>query len=1459
MLDNLTFSWLNPIIKKVVRRNQVSDYDLGQLDTKFSPQRTSKQLVRAINQSKPSILKASFKAFKKSYIPLILTTPIVSLCTVISPLAVQHFTQFLTPSTFTDCTKLISPNPFYSLIPYKEGIVKGFKNLYVYLILVFISQYLKVLIQGIALSQTSQGAIKINTACLDLLYSKITKLSSSSRSNFSDGNLVNLLYTDTQRISLFFQQISTIAQMPIDIIAYLIYMGVSVTPLAFVGLIAYLLFLPIIAGVMSIVFSTQRRIMAMRDQRMRRVVESLNGIRVIKYFSMEEIMEKRLQNIRKVEIKNLFKMGLCMSVFSLISQSSSPVMTSIAFGTMVYLKQFDVASAFTIMFLFLFLSISIISLPMSITGFQEASISSKRLLAFLQLPERLNYINQTDQQEIKVEGDISFTWSNKADTFMPPILDSFYKENQKKIKRMKRTLPKLELIFQQISNKLQPINAIDYNLLTDNDLDEYSVQFDVPFYSKIKITDYVYPRYDYKYVDENQQGKIMYLHIKVMQKLLNQDNIQVAKQPVLHDISFNIKSGELVGICGVVGSGKSSLLQALIGELRVYDKNEANFEQYIIKPEQNCQKCVQIPKNIAYFAQNAQIFNTSIKQNITFNKPFNQAKYDHIIDICCLKPDLQTFPYGDQTEVGAKGVTISGGQKARIAFARCIYSEADVYLLDDPLSAVDTHVGSRLWNEVIINELVNKGKTVLIVSHQTSWFKECDRIMVLENGRIKKYGTLEELKNSDINIQGLTDGLAKINSLNNHVVAQQMKVKTQEDQTLVEEINKHTLNTEENDQHGGVVSMKNYKTWIQAGSSMFLILSLIFFLIGQGISQYTTVLVTAWTTDQYHWTGSTSLQPTCDKICPGNRCPNTTMGNICNAFLNTKADMQTIFQCAQPDSPPPNIDTSPKYLYLYIGCTIALFIFIYLGNALFTAFCLDAAQKLHNDMLYAIIRQPMQFFDTTPQGRIQNRFSKDTDAVDGNILRYMAQAIGIFFIIFTMVITMVAVSYPVLIILVPSIFIFSTIFMNFRRVAPYFKRIDAVSRSPVFSISSETVDLAATIRAFDAEIQYQDKFREAVETNIQANYLSIAIILWLKFRLGMLSATFAFSITLACILIAPYSAQMASYTGVIVSMSFTITFILQQLVVTMVQVESEMASVERLIEYSEKKPEQNKVRTKITTEQSPLKIKSLNFRYRSDLPLAISNLNLELKDNEHVGIVGRTGAGKSSIACAIFRLYEPENSTQIMLNGVNLMDLDLQQARSQLSIIPQEPFLFSGTLRSQLCRKTLCDSFDVQCQLDRIPDEKIWAVLDSVQIGNYFRSQPGGLESIIAPNGDNLSSGQKQLVCFARAMLTDTQCIILDEATAQVDRDTDQKIQETIRKQMANKQILCIAHRLETIIDFDKIIVMEGGEIVESGTSFELLQKDGLFSKMVENVGKEASQALKQIAIETQERRLIKK
>ncbi|XP_014222079.1 multidrug resistance-associated protein 1 isoform X4 [Trichogramma pretiosum] len=911
------------------------------------------------------------------------------------------------------------------------------------------------------------------------------------------------------------------------------------------------------------------------------------------------------------------------------------------------------------------------------------------------------------------------------------------------------------------------------------------------------------------------------------------DSESSESKPTLQNINLKVKQGQLVAIVGTVGSGKSSLISALLGEM---DKISGR---------------VNTKGSIAYVSQQAWIQNATLQDNILFGKPLDKALYHRVIEACALSPDLKMLPAGDQTEIGEKGINLSGGQKQRVSLARAIYNNSDIYFLDDPLSAVDSHVGKHIFENLIGPHGLMKKKTRILVTHGITYLPEVDNIVVLKDGEISESGTYKELLekrgafadflvqhlqevgnlkseeedtedlleikqklettigseelqqrinqarsrtsvsvsesgsladrrslNGSLHRQPSTDSQQSLSPLRSNSVKNKEEVQYKVGEKLIETEKAET----------GSVKWKVYSHYLKSIGWFLAISTIIMNAIFQGFSIGSNVWLSVWA-DDHHYINKT----------------------IEGVMMNV---------------------TDPSYRDMYLGVYGALGLgqatFVLLAQLTMVSGCLRCSYLLHYKLLFGILHSPIGFFDTTPSGRILNRFGKDVDIVD-NVLPPNIRAW--LFCLVTVIATLVVISYstPIFIaVILPIGLIYYFIQRFYVATSRQLKRLESVSRSPIYSHFGESVTGAQTIRAYGVQDRFIKESESRVDFNQVCYYPSIIANRWLAIRLEMVGNFIIFFAALFAVL--DKQEMSSGLVGLSISYALQITQTLNWLVRMTSDVETNIVAVERIKEYGEtpqeaawNKPENDP--DKDWPVQGSVEFHDFKVRYREGLDLVLSGLSFKVNGGEKIGIVGRTGAGKSSLTLALFRIIEAADG-KILIDNVDISNLGLHTLRSRLTIIPQDPVLFSGSLRLNL------DPFN------KCSDTDLWKALEHAHLKDFVKSLPNGLNHEVTEGGDNLSVGQRQLICLARALLRKTKVLVLDEATAAVDLETDDLIQTTIRQEFKECTVLTIAHRLNTILDSDRVIVLDKGSIVEYDSPNTLLQKpDSSFYSMAKDAG----------------------
>uniref|UniRef100_A0A8D3BQ00 Multidrug resistance-associated protein 4 n=1 Tax=Scophthalmus maximus TaxID=52904 RepID=A0A8D3BQ00_SCOMX len=796
--------------------------------------------------------------------------------------------------------------------------------------------------------------------------------------------------------------------------------------------------------------------------------------------------------------------------------------------------------------------------------------------------------------------------------------------------------------------------------------------------------------------------------------------------PSLQNVSVNVKSHKLLTVIGPVGAGKSSLLSAILRELPLDTGT------------------LQVKGQLTYASQQPWLFPGTIRSNILFGRELNSTKYEEVIRACALKRDLELLPDGDRTLIGDRGATLSGGQKARINLARSVYQDADIYLLDDPLSAVDAEVGKHLFEQCICGLL--KNKTRVLVTHQLQHLRTNDHILILKEGHVMAQGSHRELLSSGLDMESL--------------------MRSGEEQ-------ERCARSGDSDK----VSLRSQRTNNSSCTNH-----------GSIYLQYFT----------------------------GGRNPLALLAIVVLIMIPS----------------------------LLLGLTAAAVVFGYARSLVIFHGLVRSAQTLHDSMFSAVLRAPVAFFDVNPIGRILNRFSKDISQMD-SMLPITFVDFYQFFLLITGVVAVAAAVIPhILIPIVPLFLVFLYLRRFYLSTSRDIKRLESTTRSPVLSHLSSSLQGLWTIRVFGAEGRLKRDFDAHQDLHSEAWFLFLMTSRWFALCLDSLCSVFITFTTFACIFLR--DGLGAGQVGLVLTYAVTLLGNFQWTVRQSAEVENMMTSVERVVEYTQLKSEASWETQKRPPPDWPSRgmvmFKRVNFSYGSDGPQVLKDISITFQPNEKVGVVGRTGAGKSSLVSALFRLGEPEG--EIYIDGVLTSEIGLHDLRQKMSIIPQDPVLFTDTVRKNL------DPFNQHT------DEDLWTALEEVQLRPVVEELPGRLETVLAESGSNFSVGQRQLVCLARAILRKNRVLIIDEATANVDPRTDKLIQRTIRDKFRECTVLTIAHRLNTVIDSDRILVLDSGTIQELDRPFTLLQnKDGALYKMVQQMGPTEAAALLEAARQVSWRR----
>ncbi|XP_076297622.1 multidrug-Resistance like Protein 1 isoform X1 [Lasioglossum baleicum] len=895
------------------------------------------------------------------------------------------------------------------------------------------------------------------------------------------------------------------------------------------------------------------------------------------------------------------------------------------------------------------------------------------------------------------------------------------------------------------------------------------------------------------------------------------DNIE---KPTLKNINVQVEHGHLVAVVGTVGSGKSSLISALLGEM---DKLGGR---------------VNTKGSIAYVSQQAWIQNASLQDNVLFGKTLHKNSYNRVIEACALNPDLKILPAGDQTEIGEKGINLSGGQKQRVALARAVYNDSDVYFLDDPLSAVDSHVGKHIFENVIGNTGLLKKKTRILVTHGITYLPEVDNIIVLKDGEITEVGSYKQLLEkkgafSEFLVHHLQEVHADDGSEEDLNEIKQQLESTIGSEELQQKLTRARSRVSESQSESGSIAekrslrgslKKQYSTDSQQSDSYVRSNS-----VTDKIAQPKDKLIEVEKTETgsvkwhvySHYLRSIGWFLSIATIVMNVIYQGFSIGS--NSWLSVWSndnltDSNNTFNRAKQD----------LYLGVYGGLGLGQGLTTFAGTLIMAKGAIYASVRLFECMLKRCLRNPMSFFDSTPIGRLLSRFGKDTDVIDNVLPQILRSWITC---LFSVVATLVVISFSTptfMAVIIPIGIIYYLVQRLYVASSRQLKRLESVSRSPIYSHFSESVSGAQIIRAFGVQDRFIHESENRVDFNQICYYPSIIANRWLAVRLEMVGNLIIFFSALFAVL--ERDTMAPGMVGLSVGYALQVTQTLNWLVRMTSDVETNIVAVERIKEYTETPQEApwKNPNYELSNEwptQGQVEFNNYKVRYREGLDLVLRGVTFSVKEGEKVGIVGRTGAGKSSLTLALFRILEAAEG-RISIDGVDISKLGLHDLRSRLTIIPQDPILFSGTLRMNL------DPFNNHT------DDEVWRALEHAHLKSFVGNLATGLMHEVTEGGDNLSIGQRQLICLARALLRKTKVLILDEATASVDLETDDLIQSTIRREFSDCTVLTIAHRFNTILDSDRVIVLDNGLIMEYDSPEVLLRNSSsLFYGIAKDAG----------------------
>ena len=1149
----------------------------------------------------------------------------------------------------------------------------------------------------------NKSAVELNC----LVYNKLLKLSPSVEIN--SGKIINFIQNDSHKLFKLMSSCPNILSVPFLIIMYnyllFKYMGISFV----FGFLIMVVFMFVNHHYRK-EFSKYLKLHTKKcDARMKVTSETFNNLKVIKLYGWDDFFLDKISFSRKDELDALNKRYQITQISQTLLWLAPIAMSVFAIGAyQFFYDSFKIEDMFTCLGIFTSIQNPMKNLPVTIDNINETIVSLNRIEKFLKEAE----INKND------------IIRNDLETIQKNIVIKIQNGN-----------------FSWGNSRFNNNNNINYN----NNKKEKPIQ-------QVELQDtksslLISPSFSYS-------------------PLIN-SSTNLTHELILKNINLEIKKGEFVCIIGEVGSGKSSLLQAILNNMEI---NNPVQTKLIVNGE------------ISYVSQEAWIQNSTVRNNILFYHPYEPNLYNKIIELCELKQDLEVLVGGDLTEIGEKGINLSGGQKARISLARAMYTNKDIFILDDPISALDANVGQNIMKNCIVDFL--KNKTRILVTHALQYLKYADQIVYIENGEIKWKGTFKEIQNESFyrtfsNKKKEEEEDENNNNNNNN------NIKNNENDNNSNKINKTNNNnnnnhnnnnqikriTKDESKEQGTISSQVYFSYFSYIGGFLLIANLILILISWQVLRVGSDIWLGYWSDHQN---------------------------------NTKKSF---------------FSSNLFYFLIYAILSLSSTLFNYFRTVIITSGSLKCSSRLHTEMIKSLIFAPINLFhDTIPKGQIFNRLSKDLTTVDTYTM-YWFMTLTSFGTSFFGAIVVCSLYQPYSLILLPFfLFVCWKIGRFYMNCSRELTRIEGMLNSPILNLINETIPGNTTIRAYNFEDKYINNFYSKIDNHFKVEFYLNGISQWYLLTLNFLSFIFlAFIVIITLINKEKFSAK-------IIGLLLTYSIVLQEDIIEFLSAfsnfENTMTKMERCLSYtnliSERPHEINLDSLMKWPTEGSIEFIHYSVQYRPGTEIVLKNLNFVINGGEHIGIVGRTGSGKSTIALCLFRILEPLQG-KIIIDGIDIGIIGLKKLRRNLTIIPQDSTVMNGTLRYNI------DPIKI------FSDEEIKNVLNKIGFNYIIDNNPNGLDQIISENGNNLSIGEKQLICITRAILRKSKIIIMDEATASIDYKTEEIIQHAINELLKNSTVITIAHRIKTILNSDKIIVLENGNVVEYDSPKKLLSNKNSF------------------------------
>ncbi|KAI9217375.1 hypothetical protein BC828DRAFT_391293, partial [Blastocladiella britannica] len=1244
------------------------------------------------------------------YFIMDLACTILSLvATFVTPICLNGLITYVT--LYSRASQLEAAGIKVILPPVSDGIY--------YAIGMFLATNIQAVASGYGAQLMMELQMKLKTMLTTAIYRKSLVMSLSERKDSSIGEVVNRMNVDTDQFIRVILAVNQLWSAPFSIAFALYFLVDLLGGSAFAGLGIVVILAPCFAVFATVFQRLMKEKMATMDLRIKLLSEVISGMKSVKLFRLEEFFTKRIVALREKEQGALQKLWTVLSFIIGILNSITYLITILTLGVYALVgpadKPLDAARVFVSMSYLNILLMPLASMMGILSMIFTALVSFRRISQFLHGEEiDPTTVTRSDSADASIAVDVAaaaFKWAVK-----PPNPEE---EKKKADEEQKKKADEEKKSKKEAQKKAKSKTAA---AAADETADDKAA-------SAVVLVD------ESSATPSAADGEA--------DATPEADAVPFE----LTDINVQVPRGSLVAITGRVGTGKTMLLHGILGEL--------------LKPTGS----VTVNGSIAYVPQQPWIVNGTMRDNIILGNEYDERKYNRVILACALLPDLEVLTDGDMTLIGDKGVNLSGGQKARVSLARAVYSDHDVYLLDDCLSAVDAHVDKHIFTHVLGPDGLLRHKTVVLVTHGVHHLSQCDRAVLLKDNTVAEQGTYEELMSS----KGLMYTLVTDYSVK----------KTEGEGSDTESGGEGQTTTAGR----GAPKRGMTKDSLHASSGAVV------------ADDKTPAAAVAPVLDDDESKSGSILWSVYTAYFKATKT---------NAFIAPVLLLFSVAAMALTSWWPAHMtDDAEKRRLAGETVTWGGYFAVYIGLTVFSMFSLGvlcivtmaymsvrASRNLHAVLIKRVMHAPMRWFDVTPAGRITSRFSGDIEKVDLGVPQEVLNAIfSVAAVISTL--ALLGLSAPWTLVLVPFACVYlyyvQRFYLNSSREL---QRMTSATSSPIYQKFEETLHGIVSVRAYGLQSFLQGEIVAAINRNTRVAYLSRSLERWLSVSTNLLASFFILGAGLAAVV--TRSSSTGAFIGLALTQAQSLIMQFNLLAQRLCSLETQFVAVERILQYSEVEQEAAIENDFVTPPEWPARgavtFEGYTTAYRPELEPVLKQVTLNITPGHRVGIVGRTGSGKSTTTLALFRIIEALEG-KILIDGVDIAQLGLGQLRSNLCIIPQDPMLFAGTIRDQL---------DPHNQFD---DAAVWRALAHANMEDHVGGLDGKLQAEVTNGGANFSAGQKQLLTLAAAILRKRKIVIFDEATSSTDAETDAIVQRTIRQEFADCTILTIAHRINTIQD----------------------------------------------------------